>query len=233
MTEQERQDRMARLNQCIKLGEDAYGEFYEPRTYASPAGHFSDAKDFFGEAIHLARALGLEQQARQLSERLEEIKAVYRGQFSGFNFAPPPAAAFPEPPAPAVEPEPDAIAAEIQHIRDNAAFVVATFKKLVEFEFGCTDESVKWLDGYIERVRGNFASEADRAQLVSNLGSYLGEAILAAQGGAWARDRYGWHIRFDEEHRAYPFNKVEKQFVYGAEDSIYGFYRSIPALRNS
>lgn len=82
MTEEERKERLDRLNECIRWGEDAYDQLYDPRTHNSPAGHYSEAKDSFGEAIGLARALGLDEQAQTLSERLEHIKAVFRSQFS-------------------------------------------------------------------------------------------------------------------------------------------------------
>ena len=82
MTEEERKERLDRLNECIRRGEDAYDQLYDPRTHNSPAVHYSEAKDSFGEAIGLARALGLDEQAQTLSERLEHIKAVFRSQFS-------------------------------------------------------------------------------------------------------------------------------------------------------
>jgi hypothetical protein len=85
VTEQERQDKLERLDRCIKLGEDSYDQLYEPRTHTNPAGHYSDAKDFFSEAIGLAGELGLNDQAQALSERLAHIRAVYRSQFSGFD----------------------------------------------------------------------------------------------------------------------------------------------------
>jgi len=82
VTEEERKERLDRLNECIRRGEDAYDQLYDPRAHNSPAGHYSEAKDSFGEAIGLARALGLDEQAQTLSERLEHIKAVFRSQFS-------------------------------------------------------------------------------------------------------------------------------------------------------
>jgi hypothetical protein len=81
LTEKERKDRLDRLNEYIRLGEDSYDQLYEPRVHTNPAGHYSDAKDFFIEAIGLARELGLIDQAQTLSERLAHIKAVYRSQF--------------------------------------------------------------------------------------------------------------------------------------------------------
>jgi hypothetical protein len=85
VTEQEHRDKLERLDRCIALGEDSYDQLYEPRTHINPAGHYSDAKDFLSEAIGLAGELGLNDQARTLSERLAHIKAVYRSQFSAFD----------------------------------------------------------------------------------------------------------------------------------------------------
>jgi hypothetical protein len=82
--EEEKHDKLERMHQCIRSGEDAYDQLYEPRTHSNPAGHYSEAKDSFGEAIALARELGLDEQAQSLSRRLDHIKAVYRSQFSGF-----------------------------------------------------------------------------------------------------------------------------------------------------
>jgi hypothetical protein len=82
VTEKEREDRLHRLDECIRQGEDAYDQLYDPRTHNHPAGHYSEAKDSFGEAIALARELGLDEQAQTLSDRLNHIKAVFRSQFS-------------------------------------------------------------------------------------------------------------------------------------------------------
>jgi hypothetical protein len=82
MTEQDRRKRMQRLTACIVQGEDAYDQLYDPRSHTNPAGHYSEAKDSFGEAIGLARDLGLEDMALTLSDRLAHIKSVFRSQFS-------------------------------------------------------------------------------------------------------------------------------------------------------
>lgn len=81
MTEEERKVRLDRLNECVLRGEDAYNQLYDPRIHNNPAGHFSEAKDSFGEAISLARELGLDEKAQALSDRLKHIKAVVRSQF--------------------------------------------------------------------------------------------------------------------------------------------------------
>lgn len=118
----------------------------------------------------------------------------------------------------------------IGQIRANAALVVETFASTTDFTFGFDSRSVEWLDGYVNRIRTGEWSEDQIDQLVSNFGSYLGEAIVAAYGGAWAQDEHGWHIRFDEPNRAYPFAKMAKQLKNGPEDSIFSFYSAIGAV---
>jgi hypothetical protein len=230
VTDQERQDRLERLRQCIKLGEDAYDQMYEPRTHNNPAGHYSDAKDFFCEAIGLARELDLNEQVQALTERLDHIKAVFRSQFSSFDSSGQSTPVTPAQPAPADHTEPDEIAETVNLIRTNAAFVINTCQELTDFDFDCSPRSVKWMDDYIEQIRTQPADDAGREQLVSNIGSFLGEAIIQAYGGAWSQDERGWHIRFDAQNRAYPFNKVAQQFLNGSEDSIFSFYSSIAPL---
>jgi hypothetical protein len=73
--------KLERLDQCIKMGEDSYDQMYEPRTHANPAGHYSDAKTFFIEAIGLAGELGMTDCVQRLTQRLDHIKAVFRSQF--------------------------------------------------------------------------------------------------------------------------------------------------------
>ncbi len=118
----------------------------------------------------------------------------------------------------------------VGEIRANATLVVETFASLTNFTFGFDSRSVEWLDGYINRIRTGEWSEEEIDQMVSNLGSYLGEAIVAAHGGTWAQDDHGWHIRFDERNRAYPFAIVVKQLKNGPEDSIFGFYSAMGFL---
>jgi hypothetical protein len=112
-------------------------------------------------------------------------------------------------------------------LRANAEFVVETLASEAGFPFAFDSRSVEWLDGYINRIRAGTWSEDQISLLFSNFGSYLGEAILAAYGGAWEQNEYGWHVRFDERNRVYPFAKVAKQWKNGPEDSIFSFYSTI------
>ena len=61
------------------LAEAAYDEMYDSR---SPAGSYSDLKDFFAMAIGAAERVGLLDDAKRLNARLEHCKQVFRNQFS-------------------------------------------------------------------------------------------------------------------------------------------------------
>ena len=63
------------------LAETAYNDMYDSR---SPAGCYSDLKDFFAMAIGLAERAGLHDDAKRLSARLDHCKKVYHSQFAGF-----------------------------------------------------------------------------------------------------------------------------------------------------
>ncbi len=114
-------------------------------------------------------------------------------------------------------------------IRGNAALVVDELGPISGIDgFGYGQESVAWVDGYIARQRQRMDDPDAVSSLVSVLGSYLGEAVIAAAGGAWdvhARDEIG--VRFDNGDWCFPFSKVAKQFACGAADggeSILSFY---------
>jgi len=55
---------------------------YDARPGPAMTGLYSNAKEFFIDAIALARQLGLAEEAARLERRLAHIKAVFRAQFS-------------------------------------------------------------------------------------------------------------------------------------------------------
>lgn len=120
---------------------------------------------------------------------------------------------------------------QIGSIRNNAELVIRMFAKETDFTFGLNAESVEWLDGYIEHIRQTHWTDEEFNQLVSNLGSFLGEAIIKSFGGEWTPDQRGWAIRWDEFNMAYPFVKVAKQIQNGQSDSIFSFYSVTGAMR--
>jgi hypothetical protein len=75
-------DEQARLRWLEQQAELAYEEMYDAPAGSGSAARYSDAKEFLYDAIALAGRLGQVATAERLSRRLDEIKAVYRSQFT-------------------------------------------------------------------------------------------------------------------------------------------------------
>ena len=82
MDPEERQQKLDRLQACKAMGEKAYDAMYEARSFSDASARYSDAKEAFYDAISLANELGLAEESKALSQRLEHIKSVFRSQFS-------------------------------------------------------------------------------------------------------------------------------------------------------
>jgi hypothetical protein len=121
-----------------------------------------------------------------------------------------------------------------EQIRSNAEMTIAALGPASGIEgFGYNAASVKWLEGLIEHQRTR--PDLDKSALsgiVSNLGSYLGECVIARFGGAWQMRDDMWCVAFDSANAVFPFNKVYKQFENGTEggDGVYGWFTTIPAV---
>ena len=112
-------------------------------------------------------------------------------------------------------------------IKANVDFATAEFGELTDDPFGLDKASVAWVEGYIERMRSRM-TEPPAGGLVAVLGSYLGQAIIAASDGQWDEDpAQGIGIKFASGDWCFPFAKVEKQFAEGLDggESILGFYK--------
>jgi len=117
-----------------------------------------------------------------------------------------------------------------EQIRAHAQLVIDRISQLDEphTPFGYNRESVKWLDGFIERARSTENSSSDGIEkLVQVLGSYLGECVIHAYGGTWKEQEGQWGVFFDDSNAVFPINKVRKQFQNGGEDSILSFLEVI------
>lgn len=109
--------------------------------------------------------------------------------------------------------------AELAAIRANAELAVSTFKDRSGIDFGFNRHSVEWLDTFIELQRRVDVSPPP--MIVAVLGSHLGQSIIAATGGTWAKDDNGRvGIRFDNGDWSYPFEVVGKQIKEGGVDGV-------------
>jgi hypothetical protein len=119
-----------------------------------------------------------------------------------------------------------------ENIKKNAELAIEQLRPLSQMDFGYNLSSVKWLEGYIERLRssGELDDEAKRKGLSNVLGSFLGECIVRCYGGRWVKQDGMWGVSIGDDFIAYPFNKIGKQMENGPEDSIDSFFTSIPVL---
>jgi hypothetical protein len=117
-------------------------------------------------------------------------------------------------------------------IRANAELVIEKSRPLSGIDFGYTQESVEWLQGFIERLRtsGGFDNPDEKNKLVSVFGSFLGECIVRCHGATWMQSEGVWCVGFDEKNVAFPFAKVQKQMDNGLEDGIASFFTVIPLV---
>lgn len=120
-----------------------------------------------------------------------------------------------------------------EQYRAAAEKVVSQLHEDLGVELKYDEESIEWLDGYINRIRNQLNKQA-YAGLAAALGAYLGETIIATYGGAWDyfEELDQWGIRFDDANAAFPISKVYKQLEDGEFDSIFSFFTIIPKLRD-
>lgn len=118
---------------------------------------------------------------------------------------------------------------QIEPIKKNSEFVIEQLGPLSGIAFGLNKASVEWVEGFIERQRSRPGFDPDNLDnLVSVLGSFLGECLIAKAGGVWhwSDERSDWSVHFGGNNHAFPFARVRKLFLNGLEggDSILSFY---------
>lgn len=116
-----------------------------------------------------------------------------------------------------------------ERIQANAALVIKTFGENNDVRLGYDEDSVVWIDGYIERNREGW-DEQTGENLSNVLGSFLGECIRRNYGGEWKMTENGIGVAFNEKNVIFPLNKTKKQIEHGSEDSIASFYQVIPVI---
>jgi hypothetical protein len=121
---------------------------------------------------------------------------------------------------------------KIEQFRSSADWLIQNMRPVSLMDFGYTRDSVKWLEGYIERLRlsGQFNDAASRDNMIGVFGSFLGECIIQSYGGSWEQRDEGWRIEFKPGSYVLPFAKVSKQMSIGLEDGIGWLFDSIPEV---
>ena len=114
-------------------------------------------------------------------------------------------------------------------LRLNAGMVIENLSRHAGFELGYNEQSVEWIDGFIERQRAREGFEP--GGLINTLGSFLGECMCRELGGEWKfQPNEQLAVQFSDGNAAFPFNKAEKHFANGEEDSILSFYQSAAVI---
>jgi hypothetical protein len=119
---------------------------------------------------------------------------------------------------------------QIAQIKASAQETIEKLRKVSKIDFGYNKESVRWLEGYIERLRQNGSFSDSKDQFVGVFGSYLGECIIHCYGGHWENRDVGFAITFDKQNWVLPFNRISKQWENGLTDGIGGFFELIPMV---
>jgi uncharacterized protein (DUF488 family) len=68
------------MERLAKLAEESYSRVYDASDKTAAAGAYSDMKDYFIDAMRLAKELGLADRAAALEKRYFECVAVCRDQ---------------------------------------------------------------------------------------------------------------------------------------------------------
>lgn len=114
----------------------------------------------------------------------------------------------------------------IDRIKQNAQLVISIAENQLDTKIGFDREGVAWLDGYIQRQHEHGDPE-NHEGLISTLGSFFGECIIATYGGEWKQTEYGWSVTFENGNAAFPFAKVAKQLENGSDDSVLAMFDSM------
>lgn len=117
---------------------------------------------------------------------------------------------------------------EVDQIRKLAEQVRDSTRKHFQTELNYDEESIRWLDRFIEQMR----SMPEDQWPIGPIGSFLGECIIRNFGGQWVRGGGMLGVAFDDRNVAFPYNKTAKQFTNGAEggDAISGLYHTVSQL---
>jgi hypothetical protein len=125
-----------------------------------------------------------------------------------------------------------AYATGTDQIKLNAQFVIDRFGPQSGVKnFGCNDESIAYLDGFISRQIGVVNKDSQTFdRFVSLFGSFLGECIVTTYGGTWVVKDSGIHIEISNQEFLYitqPFQKVAQRIKVGDEESLLVYYSDV------
>ena len=111
----------------------------------------------------------------------------------------------------------------LSEIKTNAEVARTQLNKHQQLDY--SKQSVKWVDDYLT---GNRDFQPERMIVI--VGAYLGEAIIQNYGGEWIYNEGEIAVKVTDSLVIFPFIKVLKSFMNGADDSIYAYFSAIGSL---
>ncbi|MFI4862281.1 MAG: hypothetical protein ACIAXF_16575 [Phycisphaerales bacterium JB063] len=114
-------------------------------------------------------------------------------------------------------------------ITKNAQWVIDNFGPESGLShFGYDAQSVAYLDTFLDNQGESFrANEQSADRIVSLLGAFVGEAIVATYGGDWQQSETSLSIAIETSGQiqiVQPFHKVHKRLMNGQQDSLHFYY---------
>jgi len=114
-------------------------------------------------------------------------------------------------------------------LEENVRLAIAQLGPLSGLDFGLDRESLRYVEGFLERQRERPGFDPDAAGgLIGVVGAFLGACVAEATGGEWhwSEERGAWCVRLPNGALAFPFAKVNKLARQGlaAGESIVSFY---------
>jgi hypothetical protein len=119
-----------------------------------------------------------------------------------------------------------------EQIKANAEQVIQELHPVSGMDFGYNKESVKWLEGHIEKLRlsGALQVEETKNKLADLYGSFLGESIIQCYGGNWTLSNGFWGVQVNKYNLLRPIAIVRNQMDKGLKDGIGDYFRRIADL---
>jgi hypothetical protein len=117
----------------------------------------------------------------------------------------------------------------LPQIKKNAQWVIDHFgPQSGQADFGYNAESFAYLDAFIDRQGASFrANEPALDRIVSLLGAFVGEAILATFGGQWQDSEQGVGLsimRDGQIHFLQPFHQVYERLTDTSANRLHSYF---------
>lgn len=93
-------------------------------------------------------------------------------------------------------------------------------------ELALDESGVEWAEQYVAAVRPVESPDQLRVQ-TALVGSYLGETLIAAYGGAWSDADGEWAVDLGERGRVHPFRVTEAQLRDGSGPSVLELFQQL------